>query len=57
MPTSLEDLLAGEDMIGGEVWCDALYNNLKNLLRSAPDIICVDDEVVCVDNEVATADA
>lgn len=57
MSTSLENLLAGEDMIGGEVWCDTLYNNLKNLLRSAPDIICVDNEVVCVDNEVVTADA
>jgi len=57
MPTSLVDLLAGDDMVGGEIFCDEIYNNLKNLLRSAPDIICVDNEVVCVDNEVVTLDA
>lgn len=57
MPTSLVNLLAGVDMVGGEIFCDEIYNNLKNLLRSAPDIICVDNEVVCVDNEVVTLDA
>jgi len=57
MTISLADLLAGLDMEGGEVFCDEVYNNLKNLFRAAPDVICVDDEVVCVDDEVVTLDA
>jgi len=57
MTISLADLLAGLDMEGGEVFCDEVYNNLKNLFRAAPDVLCVDDEVICVDDEVVTLNA
>ena len=57
MPISLVNLLAGDNMIGGEAFCDEVYNNLKNLFRAAPDVVCVDNEVVCVGNEVVTLNA
>jgi len=35
MAKILADLLEGEDMEGGEGFCDTIYNNLKNHHRSA----------------------
>ncbi len=34
MAKTLAELLAGEDMEGGEAFCDGLYNNLKNHWRA-----------------------
>lgn len=35
MAKTVTELLNGEDMEGGESFCDAIYNNLKDLFHSA----------------------
>lgn len=35
MSKTLTELLNGEDMEGGESFCDEIYNNLKNIFHSA----------------------
>lgn len=45
MAKSLDELKEGEDMEGGESYCDTIYNIIKNHFRESASIINVTDAV------------